>query len=591
MAGCKIHILSGLTHRNVPLNSNGIFFFCSRKLSRAEIRVIRSTGLKRYYLKPLSAGQEQKFFSAFGELWEKVVKGKGADDPFWRNGVSSKMQEWENSAGYLAVTLFALSQDPLLAKTELIVLPDSVEEASVWRAWGLAHDWTVVSYTFGLWQGIRQELENGMRALRLAGLFLRKKWRARPRTFQIRPGAFLVVTLFYRRVFDRQEYEDLFFGDLRKENARSERDIFYLGDAIDGLESGDQKRMGKESWPVSIYSLLSWPDMFAGLSSVLMGRPRFVGCSFAGVDFSAVLTWHARRSRYDHNLTAEFFYRAVRRACQRCRFDKMLFAFEGNAYERAVIQAFRRMGHGVIDAYSHAVIYPLNLKLYLSVSEIARAPQPDRYLVCGSWVRDAFMRVRRVQVPVISVCSLRAIPRTIERAVTQKEEILVVLDGVWSTVHLVNWLYENRNIFTKYKVFIRPHPNVNGPRLFSQCPQYQEGVFAISNRSLQEDLRQAACVLYRQSSVGVTALMNAVPVIHLRIDLPLSGDPLEGLEAGKLCVEDAEGLRQALLRIPDLQAQLNDDQGKAIDIARHYFDASSSELIRPFLEIFPLARS
>ncbi len=96
MAGCKIHILSGLTHRNVPLNSNGIFFFCSRKLSRAEIRVIRSTGLKRYYLKPLSAGQEQKFFSAFGELWEKVVKGKGADDPFWRNGVSSKMQEWEN---------------------------------------------------------------------------------------------------------------------------------------------------------------------------------------------------------------------------------------------------------------------------------------------------------------------------------------------------------------------------------------------------------------------------------------------------------------------------------------------------------------
>ena len=41
----------------------------------------------------------------------------------------------------------------------------------------------------------------------------------------------------------------------------------------------------------------------------------------------------------------------------------------------------------------------------------------------------------------------------------------------------------------------------------------------------------------------------------------------------------------------DLQAQLNDDQGRTVDIARHYFDASSSELIRPFLEIFPLARS
>ena len=64
------------------------------KLSRAEIRVIRCAGLRRYYLKPFSAQQEKKFFSAFEELWEKVVKGRGPDDPFWRNGVSSKMQEW-----------------------------------------------------------------------------------------------------------------------------------------------------------------------------------------------------------------------------------------------------------------------------------------------------------------------------------------------------------------------------------------------------------------------------------------------------------------------------------------------------------------
>ncbi len=585
MAGCKIHILSALTHRNIPLYSSGMFFFCSRKLSRAEVRVILSKGLKRYYLKPLSAKQEQEFFSAFEQLWEKVVKGKGANDPFWRNSVSSKMQEWENSVGYLAISLFALSQDPLLAAMELIVLPDSVEEASVWRAWGLAHHWEIVSYTFGLCQGIVQKLENGMRALRLAGLFVRKKWRAQPRAFQIRPGAFLVVTLFYRQVFDHKEYEDQFFGNLREENDRLGRDTFYLGDAIDELKDEDQQRMGKKGWPASIYSLLSWPDMFAGLSSVLMGRPCFVGCSFAGVDFSAILRWHARRSRYDYNLTAEFFYRAVQRACQRCRFDKMLFAFEGNTYEHSVVQAFRRMGSGTIDAYSHAVVYPLNLKLYLSASESSQAPQPDRYLVCGSLVRDALMRIRRLKAPVISVCSLRAIPRTIERSVTKKGEILVVLDGVWSTANLVNWLYEHQNIFTKYKVTIRPHPNVKASRLFSQCPQYQEGVFTVSNRSLQEDLGQAACVIYRQSSVGVMALMNAIPVIHLRIDLPLCGDPLEGLEAGKLSVEDAEGLGQALLRVPDLQAQLNDNPGEAIGAARNYFVAPSSELIQPFLEV------
>ncbi len=585
MAACKIHILSRLTHKDIASSSSKMFFFSSRKLSHQEIQFIRATGIKRYYLKTLSADQERMFFSAFEVWWEKVIKEKGPGDSFWRNIVSSKMQEWENSVGYLALVLFALSKDPALEDIELIILPDSIEEAAVWKAWVLSCHWTVVSYGFGLFEQIWQEMENILRMVRLAGIFIMKKWRAYPIGFQVSPGAFLIVTLFYRRILDQERYEDQFFGKLHEDIERSGQDAFYLADSIDELKPNDEARMGRRGWPVSIYSLVSWRDLWAGLWCVLRQNPCFKDCFFEDVDFSALLIWHSRRARYDYNLTAEFFYRAVRAACRKQSFSKMLYAFEGNVYERAAVQAFRELApSALVDAYSHAVIYPLNLKLYLTSSEPQKAPEPDRYLICGDYARDALLRIRRMRVPVLSVCFLRTIPRLIEQGKIIQKEVLVVLDGLWSAVNLLNWLYEHSSALEGYKVSIRPHPNVSGQRLFSQCSEYREGLFHISQRSLEEDLRYASCVLYRQSSVGVMALMNSIPIIHLGVNIPLAGDPLENLKVGKISVRDEESLRKALFCVPDMHLQLQKNAKEVLAVAQNYFIAPSLETKRIFLE-------
>jgi len=577
----KIHILSSLNPQAIPPSGKEIYYYCTRKLFPAEIQLIQARGLKRYYLKSLREEQAVAFFEDFDKFWDGVIKDKRPEDRFWRNSVSSKMLEWENSVGYLALTPFTITEDASKDAMELFILPDSRQEACIWHAWALGQGWTVVEDNFGLGQRVVQEIENITRSLRLVFLFFMKKWRAGPSFIQLKRKAILVITLFYSGANLKEKYEDLFFGNLSEDIDRKGMDALFMGDGI------DQKQKTKEGWPVNIYSLMSWFDFFAGLWSVVNYRASFIGCSFRGVDFSSILEWHARRFRYDFNLTAEFFYRAVGRVSKKHPFEKMLFPFEGNIFERGAIQAFRRANpSGVIDGYSHAVVYPLNLKLHLTLLEADLSPQPDRYLVCGEHAKNMLTRIRRIKVPVISVCSLRSIQRKIERIPTLSREILIVLDGVWSTTYLLNWLCEHSKVFKGYKVMIRPHPNVNGQRLWRQCPDYSDGLFSISHRSLNDDLREADCVLYRQSSVGVMALMNKIPIIQLNIDLPLSGDPLEGIDKGRISVTDEKGLREALGRVPDLSRSLSLNPQEALAQVQNYFVEPSVEMLNPFMELY-----
>ena len=138
--------------------------------------------------------------------------------------------------------------------------------------------------------------------------------------------------------------------------------------------------------------------------------------------------------------------------------------------------------------------------------------------------------------------------------------------------------------FEGRSVAVRPHPNVGGERLFGQCPHYRAGLFRVSERPLADDLKDAFCVIYRQSSVGIQALMNGIPVIYLNVDQPLGGDPLDQAGPGWMVVEDADALRMALARVPDARRVLS-LMGDASKIAERYFAAPSAALLRPFLEV------
>lgn len=583
----KISIHSSFSLFLLKTASKTAYYFSTRKLTRRELRFIRLQGLHRFLLPSLNTIQRDRFIADFDSFWDDILAIHGKNPYFWRNSISSKMQEWENSAGYLALVLFTLSVAQFEEESELIILPDNVEEAEVWRNWALARKWKVMSYGFGWPQRLRQEIENILRFGLISIRSIRKKLLAPPENRSIRKGTILLITVYYRQALKAEKYEDLFFGRLHDEIACYDRDTLYLGDTIDTFQPEDAELLGKQGKPVSIYSFLRWRDIFFGIWAVFTRAPKFNNVVFCGVKMSHLMSWHSRKFRYSFTLTAEYFYRAVRQACQRYDFCKMIHVYEGNVYERAAVQAFREESSAHIDAYSHAVLYPLNLKLHASPSEAKLAPEPNRYLVCSDYARGVLKRLRNVKTEMISTCSLRSIPQVCDIRNKSGENILVVLDGLLSTAVVLDWLYQNANVFEGRRVIIRAHPNVGWDNLQGQCPNYRAGVFCLSQQSLKDDFENAFCVLYRQSSVGIQALLHGIPVINLKIDQPLSGDPLDGAELGRIVVTNAEELSKALSLISTVRKEILSIECYARNFAMKYFDAPRPELLLPFVEINP----
>lgn len=134
-------------------------------------------------------------------------------------------------------------------------------------------------------------------------------------------------------------------------------------------------------------------------------------------------------------------------------------------------------------------------------------------------------------------------------------------------VTVLDWLMEQAEIFKDYKIRLRGHPNVPVEKLLAQCINRLPDNFHLSNNDLKADIENSFCVIYRQTSVGMQALMNGVPAIHLNIDAPLSCDPIMDLEVSKWTARSPEEFSAVLQEIYSLE---ENQKGEAVSIARKY---------------------
>ena len=116
-----------------------------RKLTKKEIQLIQKYQIKRFFLPPSEEAEQEMFFKHFDKFWDQITVGLGKDHPFWRNGLSSKMQEWEQSLGYLLIVLFRLKYLEKKENLKLIVLTQSAQETDVWRQWAELCQWKIIN--------------------------------------------------------------------------------------------------------------------------------------------------------------------------------------------------------------------------------------------------------------------------------------------------------------------------------------------------------------------------------------------------------------------------------------------------------------
>lgn len=595
----KIIILDKLRKEALRCNEEPPQLISMRKLSRREIALARKKGIRRYYLPCLDQNEVQEFYDEFDKFWNRVIQFFPKDHFFWRNAISSKMQEWERSLSYFILILFTLFCDSRKCKDlNLIFICSSLQEEDALAAWARKFGWPVTHnkrINLRWFRMFIQQTENNVRSIRFsAACFYRKLMALGTRVAVSNSNhspVVLIASLFYSHSFPEGKYTDPFFGTFHKYLKKKGIRYIYLCDSLNRPNFRLKQNMHQCRDPKVImpYSLLSIKKLSSILLRVFFRKFHFVNCEFMGVNFSGVILWNARRSSDYWNINAEVFFEATKKLCRKISFSQLLYVYEGSVFERACVQAFRQNSAGRILGYSHGNLDHLNFKLRLTNGEALTRPEPDRYVCAGSYTRKRLAEIGSIDLDKISAgCSLRGIPPLshLQDRLNTAKQILIGLDGMWSSVNMLDWLFEHALIFKDFQVRIRSHPNVPFEKLKEQCLHAIPEHFEVSSGDLRGDLERSFCVIYRQSSIGIQALLNGIPAIHLAIDLSLPGDSMEELTAGKWVVKTPRELKAAFESIKSLDQQVRYDLLKeAKNFAEVYFSKPTEDRLRDFLEI------
>jgi hypothetical protein len=231
----------------------------------------------------------------------------------------------------------------------------------------------------------------------------------------------------------------------------------------------------------------------------------------------------------------------------------MICNFEGNVHERACIQAFRQCSRGKVVGYAQAIIFALNLKLRLTEKERSLKPEPDLFVCTGPYAKDLLQKIGKNRPKVFRTgYLLRGLP--FAKGVQdhkRSRKILIALDGLASTAILLEWILEQAPLLDGFEVILRFHPNMPASRIISRITASIPDNFRVSENDISEDISGCLCVFYRHSSVGILAISNGVPAVHLNIDSPLSGDPIEELFAYKWVVNSGAQMAETILAIQE----------------------------------------
>ena len=587
-------IITDRIHTKVASGKSSPRFISMRPLKRREIAIAKRIGINRYYLPNLNRTESDIFFAEFDRFWNAVIKPFGSEHPFWRNAVSSKMQEWERSITYLLLTLYTLPKKNDKNINTIIILCSSLQEEDLCEEWGRKSGWkTIRNPSVRLSYQLRyslQKLKLFLKFQYVLFLFLFQKFISpKYKKPKIKNGnSVLICSLIYSKSIKGGEFSDPFFGDLYKYYNRLDQNVINLCHPLDNYKKTVEKLSGCKAANIVVpLSLIRWNEVISiafrvFFRKILVNRVRFFDCKI-----SKLIRWNARREIF-FNLHAELYYCAVKELCRFYRFELLIFPYEGNVFERACIQAFREYSSGTIIGYSHAVIYPLNVKIRLTEAEKYQRPAPDYFIATGPENKRLMVETgNHDEESIQTACALRNIPDLVKLFISKSKnsKILIALDGVGSAAVVLNWFFENAKILNEYDFILRSHPNIPVGKLIEQCLYNIPENFSFSTGDLKNDFENCFCVIYRQTSVGLQALMNGIPAIHLNIDATLPCDPIESLQDGKLVVHDIEQLLSTIEEIKSLSEEnLSQAINAAKEYASKYFRKKTDENINIFLK-------
>ena len=557
--------------------------------------------INRLYLEKLSEPDKEAYFNELDKFWDKVISTFDNKHSFWRKSVSSKMQPWENSVGYISLVLFSLKRmSSLGCLSKILIIANSIELKNAIIQWCHVNDIKIYKsshierdFSTKIFQKIRIFVSS---LARIASCILKKSKTIGVKNYyrgnKTKKKTVLIASLLYPQSFKNNIFFDPFFGNLHKEILKNGYECIYISYILNKFDRSTVKSAARctEVGINLIYSVISWGSLIKVFINRFFNKVKIQNAEFMDCDFSSFLNYQVSLFDFSFNIHAELFFIAVKKICQSHKFDKFIQTFEGNVHERACTQAFKMYSNGETIGYSHGVVYPLNLKIYLTGKESKIKPEVSKYICTGSYYRELFLNIGRNYDPlkVYSGCMIKYIPSSLDReeySYCNQKNILVSFGGVESTANVADWMLLLPKSLKEYHFIFRFHPNMPEGKIMPQMINDIPINVTVSTGDLKADINKSFCVVYRHSSVGIQSIMNGVPAVYLNIDSPLSGDPIEALDKFKWTVNSEEEFYRVINDIRNMSKEkIQKQRLEAFDFINKYFAKPTPDNLRSFFE-------
>jgi surface carbohydrate biosynthesis protein (TIGR04326 family) len=232
---------------------------------------------------------------------------------------------------------------------------------------------------------------------------------------------------------------------------------------------------------------------------------------------------------------------------------KGFFLCENQAWERALIHAWRKHGHGQLIAVAHATLRFWDLRYFTDLRTLQSTrshslPQADVLVLNGKAAIDAFLRVDYPRKNIVEGEALRYgylqdLQATQILKIDPKGKIKLLILGDYKSSLTLNMLQmlAAAQIFSEVECTVKPHPNFPVRAVDFPALPFQVVTAPLGEILQNYDMAYSS----NMTSAAVDAYLAGLPVVVMLDETQLNFSPLRG-QSGVRFVSSPAELAQAL---------------------------------------------
>jgi hypothetical protein len=415
-----------------------------------------------------------------------------------------------------------------------------------------------------------------------------KVLRARNVNIQSISSETLILSFIYSRNISNDKCTDPYFGKLAVylEGSSSVSTIFRP------LSCDLKLNKSRFKGSYSVYNFLKFRDIFLILINYLkVCRILFMKVSAEDKEVKTLLL---NELLNPSTITSLIYYELGRKISTNRNIIRTVYTYENNSWEQGLLLGLNGKSKSI--GYVHTIIPECAANMFISEDEIKLMPLPDKVLTLGAIPKSLIDTYSNSNISVDIACALRFEYIFDAKNLGEKQEspkgekILIGLEGVMESVKVLDICLDAASLFPEKNFIIRCHPalgidvlskHLKSPKLLEVLNNIEVSI----NKSLEEDLNAASCLIYWGSTIGVEALFKGLPVIHVDLGAELSYDPLFFWDDLAYTAKSSSALIEAIKNIQNMKE--NDykmSMAKVDELRNMYFSMVTPNSIDKFLQ-------